>query len=33
MEHYHKRSSIAVTNTAIERKFGETLKYKDPVAQ
>ena len=33
MEHYHKRSNIEATNAAIKRKFGETLKAKNPVAQ
>jgi hypothetical protein len=33
MEHYHKRSNIEVTKAAIKRKFGETLKSKNPVAQ
>jgi len=33
MEHYHKRSSIESTNAAIKRKFGETLKSKNRVAQ
>ena len=33
MEHYHKRSNIAATNAAIKRKFGETLKSKNPTAQ
>jgi len=33
MEHYHKRSNIEATNAAIKRKFGETLKSKNPVAQ
>jgi transposase len=33
MEHYHKRSNIESTNAAIKRKFGETLKSKNPVAQ
>ena len=32
-EHYHKRSNIESTNAAIKRKFGETLKSKNPVAQ
>ena len=33
MEHYHKRSNIEATNAAIKRKFGETLKSKNAVAQ
>jgi transposase len=33
MNHYHKRSNIEATNAAIKRKFGETLKSKNPVAQ
>ena len=33
MGHYHKRSNIEATNAAIKRKFGETLKSKNPVAQ
>ncbi len=33
LEHYHKRSNIEATNAAIKRKFGETLKSKNPVAQ
>ena len=33
MEHYHKRSNIEATNAAIKRKFGETLKSKNPIAQ
>lgn len=33
MDHYHKRSNIEATNAAIKRKFGETLKSKNPVAQ
>jgi transposase len=33
MEYYHKRSNIEATNAAIKRKFGETLKSKNPVAQ
>src|SRR5208283_3837345 len=33
MEHYHKRSNIESTNAAIKRKFGETLKSKNQVAQ
>jgi transposase len=33
MEHYHKRSNIEATNAAIKRKFGETLKSKNPTAQ
>jgi hypothetical protein len=31
--HYHKRSNIEATNAAIKRKFGETLKSKNPTAQ
>lgn len=33
MEHYHKRSNVESTNAAIKRKFGETLKSKNAVAQ
>jgi transposase len=33
MEHYHKRSNIESTNAALKRKFGETLKSKNPTAQ
>ena len=33
MAHYHKRSNIEATNAAIKRKFGETLKSKNQVAQ
>ncbi len=33
MEHFHKRSNIESTNAAIKRKFGETLKSKNRVAQ
>lgn len=33
MEHYHKRSNIEATNAAIKRKFGETLKSKNSIAQ
>ena len=33
MEHYHKRSNIEATNAAIKRKFGETLRSKNPVAK
>ena len=33
MEHYHKRSNIEATNAAIKRKFGKTLKSKNPIAQ
>jgi len=33
MDHYHKRSNIEATNAAIKRKFGETLKSKNPIAQ
>ncbi len=33
MEHYHKRSNIEATNAAIKRKFGETLKSLNPIAQ
>ena len=29
----NKRSNIEATNAAIKRKFGETLKSKNPVAQ
>jgi len=33
MAHYHKRSNVEATNAAIKRKFGETLKSKNFVAQ
>ena len=33
MEHYHKKSNIEATNAAIKRKFGETLKSKNQIAQ
>jgi transposase len=33
MEHYHKRSNVEATNAAIKRKFGETLKSKNQIAQ
>jgi len=33
MEHYHKRSNVEATNAAIKRKFGETLKSKNSIAQ
>lgn len=33
MDHCHKRSNIEATNAAIKRKFGETLKSKNPTAQ
>jgi transposase len=33
LKHYHKRSNIESTNAAIKRKFGETLKSKNSVAQ
>lgn len=33
IDHYHKRSNIEATNAAIKRKFGETLKSKNPTAQ
>jgi transposase len=33
MVHYHKRSNIEATNAATKRKFGETLKSKNPTAQ
>lgn len=33
MVHYHKRSNVESTNAAIKRKFGETLKSKNTVAQ
>lgn len=33
MQHYHKRSNVESTNAAIKRKFGETLKSKNRVAQ
>jgi transposase len=33
LEHYHKRSNVEATNAAIKRKFGETLKSKNQVAQ
>jgi transposase len=31
--HYHKRSNVESANSAIKRKFGETLKSKNRVAQ
>ncbi len=31
--HYHKRSNVESTNAAIKRKFGETLKSKNLIAQ
>ncbi len=33
MEHCHKRSNVESTNAAIKRKFGETLKSKNRIAQ
>ncbi len=33
LEHYHKRSNVETTFHAIKRKFGESLKSKDPTAQ
>ena len=33
LKHYHKRSNIESTNSAIKRKFGETLKSKNRTAQ
>ena len=33
MEHSYKRSNIESTNAAIKRKFGETLKSRNHVAQ
>jgi hypothetical protein len=33
MEHYHKRSSLESINSAMKRKFGETLRYKNCIAQ
>jgi len=33
LKHYHKRSNIESTNAAIRRKFGETLKSKNRIAQ
>ncbi len=33
MNHYHKRSNVESTNAAIKRKFGETLRSKNPTAQ
>ena len=33
IEHYHKRSNVESTNAAIKRKFGETLKSNNQVAQ
>lgn len=33
MDRYHKRSDIEAANVAIKRKFGETLKFKNPTAQ
>lgn len=33
LKHYNKRSNIESTNAAIKRKFGETLKSKNRIAQ
>jgi transposase len=33
MDHYHKRSNVESTFAAIKRKFGETIKSKNRVAQ
>lgn len=33
MEHYHKRSNVESTFAAIKKKFGDTLKSKNPIAQ
>jgi transposase/predicted nucleic acid-binding Zn finger protein len=33
MEHYHKRSNVESTFSAIKKKFGETIKSKNRVAQ
>jgi len=33
LAHCHKLSDIEATNAAIKRKFGETLKSKNPTAQ
>lgn len=33
LEHYHKRSNVESTFAAIKKKFGETLKSKNPIAQ
>src|SRR3989338_8458190 len=32
-EHYHKRSNVETTFSAVKKKFGETLKSKNPKAQ
>jgi hypothetical protein len=33
LEHYHKRSNVEATFSAIKRKFGESLRSKTPTAQ
>ena len=33
LKHYHKRSNIEYTNAAIKKKFGDTLKSKNIIAQ
>lgn len=33
LTHYHKRSNVESTFTAIKKKFGETLKSKNRIAQ
>ena len=33
LQHYHKRSNVESTFSAIKKKFGETLKSKNPIAQ
>lgn len=32
-QHYHKRSNVESTFSAVKKKFGETLKSKNPTAQ
>jgi transposase len=33
LAHYHKRSNVESTFSAIKRKFGDTIRSKSPVAQ
>jgi len=33
MEHYNKRSNVETSFMALKRKFGDTLKAKNPVSQ
>lgn len=33
MAHYHKRSNVETTFSAIKKKFGETIKSKNKTAQ